>query len=87
MKSSCKKLSPSHRYGHCAISLHELTSNSLEPEVLMLWGRDEKYELNDAWMLRKNQDEEYQWIEVYAYIFRAVTTMRHWRHLPSIGFL
>ena len=59
---------PEARVGHTAVSLHDPDSNPKEPELLILWGQDDKSPvstLNDSWVLQFHLNGNFDWLQVY----------------------
>ena len=58
---------PEARVGHTAVSLHDPDSNPEEPELLILWGQDDKKPvstLKDSWILKVCKNGTINWSKV-----------------------
>ena len=58
---------PEARVGHTATSLHDPDSSPEEPELLILWGQDDKTPvstLKDGWVLKISKNGSLVWTEV-----------------------
>ncbi len=73
MDAKCTGPLPLPRYGHSAVSLHELSHSSSEPSVLMLWGSGNEVKwVEDVWMLTMKCNNYLEWNKVYPYFSKLV---------------
>lgn len=59
---------PEARVGHSAVSLNDPDSSPEEPQLLILWGQDDKTPvstLGDGWVLKICKNGNLEWTEVY----------------------